>query len=133
MSQTASGTVRKVRPKYLNLLEIRQPIPAWASIMHRVSGAALFFPFALWLLFLFDLSLSSEQGFAQVREYLAHPLVKVGMILLVWAFAHHFFAGVRFLLLDLHKGIEKEAARFTAGLAIAAGIVVTLVVGARIW
>ncbi len=106
MSQTASGVARKVRPKFLNLLEIRQPIPAWASIMLRVSGAALFFPFAAWLLFLLDLSLSSEQGFEQARQYLAHPLVKLGMILLVWAFSHHLFAGIRFLLLDLHKGIE---------------------------
>ena len=133
MSQTASGVARKVRPKYLNLLEIRQPIPAWASIMHRVSGAALFFPFAAWLLFLLDLSLSSEQGFAHAREYLAHPAAKLGMILLVWAFSHHLFAGIRFLLLDLHKGIEKPTARLTAGLAIAAGIVVTVIFGARIW
>jgi succinate dehydrogenase / fumarate reductase cytochrome b subunit len=134
MSQMAVGASRsKKRPKYLNLVEIRQPITAWVSILHRISGFLLFFPFVLWLLYLLDMSLSSEQDFNHVREYLAHPIAKLGMLLLIWSFAHHFCAGIRYLLLDLDKGIEKETAKLTAGIAIAAGLVITAVAGVWLW
>ena len=46
--------------------------------------------------------------------------------MLVWAYCHHFCAGIRFLLLDLHIGIEKEAARKSAGIVFAVSIPLTL-------
>ena len=134
MSQMAVGTARsKKRPKYLNLVEIRLPITGWVSILHRISGFLLFFPFVLWLLYLLDMSLASEAGFNHVREYLAHPVAKLGMLVLIWAFAHHFCAGIRYLFLDLDKGIEKETAQLTAGIAIAGGLVLTAVFGVMLW
>jgi succinate dehydrogenase / fumarate reductase cytochrome b subunit len=134
MSQMAVGAARsKKRPKYLNLVEIRLPITGWVSILHRISGFLLFFPFVLWALYLLDMSLVSEAGFNRAREYLAHPIAKLGMLVLIWAFAHHFCAGIRYLFLDLDKGIEKETAQLTAGIAIAGGIVITVIAGVRLW
>ena len=133
-----SAAAKKERPKYLSLpailFEIRLPLPAWVSILHRLSGALLVFPFTAWLLYLLDVSLASEQGFAHVREeYLQLPLAKLGLLLLTWAFAHHFFAGIRYLLLDIDKGIELRPARISSAVVIVLALVVTVLAGIRLW
>ena len=115
------------RPKYLNLFKIRLPIMGISSINHRLSGVILFLaiPVSLYLL---QLSLSSKEGFEQTLECLSSPLVKLALIPLVWAFAHHLFAGFRFLLIDQEIGISLSTARKTAWVVIVAAIVVTLIV-----
>ena len=133
-----SAAAKKLRPKYLSLpailFEIRLPLPALVSILHRISGALLFFPFTAWLLYLLDVSLASEAEFARVRDdYLQAPLAKLGLLVFVWAFAHHFFAGIRYLLLDLDKGIELRPARISSAVVIVLGLAVTLVFGIRLW
>ena len=132
-----SAAAKKERPKYLSLpailFEIRLPLPGWVSILHRVSGALLFFPFTAWLLYLLDVSLSSEAGFSRARDYLQLPLVKAGVLLFVWAFAHHFFAGIRYLLLDIDKGIELRPARISSAVVIVLALAVTLAAGVRLW
>jgi succinate dehydrogenase / fumarate reductase cytochrome b subunit len=133
-----SAAAKKLRPKYLSLsailFEIRLPLPALVSILHRISGALLFFPFTAWLLYLLDVSLVSETEFARVRDdYLQAPLAKIGLLIFVWAFAHHLFAGIRYLLLDLDKGIELRPARISSAVVIVLGLAVTLVFGIRLW
>ena len=134
----ASASAKKIRPKYLNLpallFEIRLPVPGWVSILHRISGALLFFPFACWLLYLLDTSLRSEQGFDHVaRQYLAFPPVKVAMLVFIWSYCHHFCAGIRYLLLDLDLGVDLKTARLTSWIVIIAGLALTAVFGARLW
>jgi len=133
----ASASAKKIRPKYLSLtallFEIRLPLPGWVSILHRISGALLVFPFAAWLLFMLDASLASEQGFERTRAYLQLPLVKLGMLVFVWAFAHHFCAGIRFLLLDINRGIELRQARLSSLLVILTSLAMTAWFGAKLW
>ena len=134
----ASASAKKIRPKYLNLtallFEIRLPVPGWVSILHRISGALLFFPFAAWLLFMLDTSLASEQGYQAIRDgYLQMPLVKLGMLVFIWAYCHHFCAGIRYLFLDLDKGVDLKTARLTSWIAIAAGLGLTAWLGVKIW
>jgi succinate dehydrogenase / fumarate reductase cytochrome b subunit len=130
MSSTAAN---KPRPKYLNLVEIRLPLPGWVSILHRISGALLVFPFAAWLLYLLDVSLASEAGFKAALAYLELPLVKLGMLVFIWAFCHHFCAGIRYLLLDLNKGIELRPARVSSVVVLVAGVLLTAYFGAKLW
>ena len=131
----ANAALKKARPKYLSLaallFEIRLPLPGWVSILHRVSGALLFLG-TLWLLFLLDRSLSSEAGFESVRHYTSVPLVKVALLVLVWCYCHHFCAGIRFLFLDLDKGVDKGTARLTSIVVIVAGLALTALFGARL-
>jgi len=133
----SSAAARKARPKYLSLrallFEIRLPLPGWVSILHRISGALLVFPFAAWLLYLLDASLLSESGYEKVKGYLGLPLVKAGLLLFVWAYCHHFCAGIRFLLLDLNKGIELKQARLSSLIVLAASLSLTAWFGARLW
>jgi succinate dehydrogenase / fumarate reductase cytochrome b subunit len=133
----SSAAAKKPRPKYLSLtallFEIRLPAPAWVSGFHRISGALLFFPFAAWLLYLLDTSLASEEGYNHVRSYLSTPIAKLGLIVFIWAYAHHFCAGVRFLFLDLNKGIDLPRARISSFVVFVASIVLTLFFTWRIW
>ena len=133
----SSAAAKKPRPKYLSLsallFEIRLPVPAWVSGFHRISGALLFFPFTAWLLYLLDTSLASEQGYHHVRSYLSMPIAKLGLIVFIWAYAHHFCAGIRFLLLDLNKGIDLPRARTTSYAVFAVSLLFTIFFGWRLW
>jgi succinate dehydrogenase / fumarate reductase cytochrome b subunit len=120
------------RPKYLNLLQIRLPVPGLISIMHRVSGAALFL-FIPLLLALFELSLESPQTFLRFKEVFSHWAFKLLLIGLIWAYLHHLFAGIRHLALDLHYGAELPAARATSWVVLAGAIVLTAVIAVKIW
>ena len=120
------------RPKYLNLFQIRLPLPALTSFLHRVSGALLFFAIPL-LLILLQQSLISAAGFDAVRTRLGHPLAKLFLLALLWAYSHHFFAGLRLLFLDVHIGVDLPQARITAALALLAGAILTLLVGLWLW
>ena len=133
----ARASAKKIRPKYLSLpallFEIRLPVPGWVSILHRISGALLFFPFVAWVLYLLDQSLGSEQGFDYIRNrYLALPLVKLGILVFIWSYCHHFCAGIRYLFLDLDKGVDLRTARITSWIVIVAGLVLTGLFGAKL-
>lgn len=116
----------KKRPKNLDLTTINLPLPGKVSILHRVSGVGLFLclPLLLWL---FSASLTSPETFAIFKSISSNLLVKAVMAGLIWSFVHHFCAGIRFLLLDLHVGIEKQAARKSAGIVFAVSIPLTLI------
>ena len=133
----SSAAAKKQRPKYLSLpailFQIRMPLPAWVSILHRVSGALLVFPFAAWALYLLDASLRSEEGFSHIREYLAMPVAKLGLVVFLWAACHHFCAGIRYLMLDLNKGIELRPARFSAAAVIVVSLALTVFFAAKLW
>jgi succinate dehydrogenase / fumarate reductase cytochrome b subunit len=122
----------KPRPKYLNLVQIRLPIPGIVSIMHRVSGGVLFL-FLPFLLTLFEMSLESAQAFNRFKGTMSHWLVKLIVIGLVWAYLHHLCAGIRHLALDLHYGMELSAARASSNLVLVVSIALTLVAAVLIW
>lgn len=127
-----SSTVARKKPKHLNLMQIRLPVPALISIMHRVSGAVLFLliPLLLWL---FQGSLQSHDSFMQFSAVVSHPLMKLVLLGLLWGYLHHLLAGLRHLFLDLHVGIELEAARLSSMIVLAGGIVLTLAAGVALW
>jgi succinate dehydrogenase / fumarate reductase cytochrome b subunit len=125
--------VIKRRPVYLNLLQIRLPLPGFVSILHRISGAVLFLigiPLALYGL---QESLVSPEAYARLIGALAHPLAKIVLIGLLWSYLHHFCAGIRFLLLDLDIGGELKAARQSSVVVLVVSLALTLIIGARLW
>lgn len=134
----SSAAAKKPRPKYLSLsaflFEIRFPPAAWVSGFHRISGFLLFLPFTAWLLYLLDASLVSADGFARVRDvYLTMPLVRLGLLAFIWAFLHHFFAGLRFLLIDMNLGVDLPQGRYSAYAVFAISILLTVLIGWRLW
>ena len=128
----SNAAIKKKRPVYLNLVQIRLPLPGFISILHRISGALLFVS-AVWMLFMLDRSLASEAGFESVRRYTSLPLVKLALLGLIWAYCHHFCAGIRYLFLDLDKGVDLETARLTSWIVLGASLVLTAFLGWKLW
>ena len=113
-------------------MSIGLPIPGIVSILHLISGVLLFIslPLLLWLL---AGTLDNAAAFESYRAFVAHPLVKIGLIGLLWAYLHHFFAGIRFLFLDAHKGLALNTARTTAKTVMALALICTAILGVWLW
>lgn len=109
---------KKSRPEFRNihvteLSNYRMPMASIISILHRISGFLLFvsLPFILYLL---DKSLLSETAFDGMKEITSKWFVKLIILALSWAYLHHFCAGIRHLVMDLHIGLDKDSARKSA-------------------
>lgn len=118
-------TPKRYRPWY-NLSLANLPLPGLVSIFHRISGLGLFL-LLFWLLYLLDRSLASPEGYAAVKGTTSHWFAKLVLLGLLWAFLHHFCAGVRYLLLDMHKGIDLPAARASSRAVFVVSLVLTVI------
>ena len=87
-------------------------------------------PLLIWLL---ELSLKSADSYQTLQTVIAHPLVKLVLIGLLWAFLHHFCMGIRILLIDVHVGVAKQQARSSAIAVMAVSLLLTLILGVQLW
>ncbi len=124
--------MNKKRPKHLALHQIRLPLPGVVSILHRISGLLLFIALPLVLLML-QYSLRSIETYTRLRDVLAQPLLKLSLIVLLWAFLHHFFAGLRHLAVDLHYVPTLAKARSSSKIVLIVSIALTAWAGVKLW
>ncbi len=129
MSEAVKEVPKKERREFRNihitqLPNYRLPPAGWVSILHRVSGAGLFLmlPF---LLYLFQLSVTSEMTFDYFKGVIGHPLCKLLLLGLIWAYLQHFCAGIRHLFMDVHVGIEKDSSRQSAVTVLVVSLALT--------
>jgi succinate dehydrogenase / fumarate reductase, cytochrome b subunit len=129
--------VKKPRPEYRNigigqLAQYRLPLAGKVSILHRISGLLLFvcLPFILYLL---DQSLTSEISFDAFKGFLANPIVKIITLVLSWAYLHHFCAGIRYLLLDMHVGVSKEGGKQSSIVVFIVSLLLTLAMALKLF
>ena len=117
----------KKRPVNLDLIHMHMPVAAIVSILHRLSGVLLIIllPYGIYL---FEMSLSNEQGFLHVQALLCSVPGKVITVGLGWVFFHHLCAGIRFLLIDIDIGVAKESSVKGAWMVHAGAILLTLIV-----
>ena len=127
------SSVPKPRPRYYDLNLAHLPPPGLVSIFHRISGLLLFFPVVPGVLYLLHATLGSAEGYEHWRSFFAQPVVKLVLVGVLWLYAHHFWAGIRYLLLDVHIGIEKAPARASANVVLALGVVTALLISWRLW
>lgn len=127
----------KQRPQFRNIhvaqiAKYRLPLAGFVSILHRISGLLMFLllPF---ILYLFDHSLASQTAFDYLNALLNYPLVKIIILALVWAYLHHFFAGIRHVLMDIHVGLDKNVARRSAAGIFLISIPVTVLIGLKLF
>lgn len=121
------------RPVNINpLTDYGWPFTALVSITNRVLGIVLFagMAFALYLL---DMALSSEQGFAEASTLINGTPVKLAVLFLIFALTYHLVAGIKHLLLDFHIGDTFEAAQVGSGIVVASSILITGVIGLNLW
>lgn len=123
---------KRHRPKNLNLFTIRLPINAIVSIMHRMSGMALFLmiPALLWAL---NASVQSAQTYVDLSLTLNHWLVKLLLVALSWAFFHHFYAGLRHLAMDVHWMTTLQKARLSSRLVLVLVAISVILFAVKIW
>ena len=125
-------TLKKRRPVWYNLSPLALPLPGWASIFHRISGVVLFFGL-FWLLYLLDTSLQSPEAFERYKAAVSHPLAKLVLIGIIWAYLHHFCAGIRYLMHDMHMGDRLAPARKSAGAVFIVSLILAAIIGVAIW
>ena len=120
------------RPKNLNLFTIKLPINAVVSILHRVSGIGLFLslPLILWAL---QSLVHSEASYQNLTSWLNTWFVKLLLIGLAWAFFHHFFAGIRHLLQDIHWMTSLNNARLSSRILLWLVAAATAVFASILW
>ena len=139
-----TGTARK-RPEFRNINALtdlpsyRLPVAGWVSILHRASGAMLFFmmPFIIWL---FDTSVTSELSYATFAAafnvglgFVPGWFMKLVALALIWAYLHHLIAGMRHLFMDVQHAVSKEFGRSSAIATLGLSIAMTLVLGAKLF
>jgi succinate dehydrogenase / fumarate reductase, cytochrome b subunit len=132
-----SEVVKPPRPQFRNIhitqiVAYRLPLAGMLSILHRISGFLMFLllPFVLYLL---ELSLTSETTFDYLRGFASFWLVKLVILALAWAYLHHFCAGIRHLLMDKHIGLDKETARKSAAGVFAVSLPLAAVVALKLF
>lgn len=145
MSESATSAAKK-RPEFRNinaftdLPSYRLPIAGIVSILHRISGLIMFLlmPFIIWM---FDSSISSEISFAKFKAAfnlgmlgLPGALWKLVALALIWAYLHHFIAGLRHLWMDTHHdAVSKEFGKSSAIITLVVSLGLTLVLGAKLF
>ncbi len=125
--------MNKKRPVNLDLRTIKQPLPAIISILHRVTGVALFIG-AIFMLYVLSLSLESQAGFNEAAGMLQDSfLAKLIAWGLVSALLYHFFAGIKHLIMDLGHCEELESGRLAAKVTLVVAVIAILLAGVWIW
>lgn len=125
--------MNKKRPVNLDLRTIKQPLPAITSILHRVTGVALFFG-AIFMMYALGLSLESQAGFNEAAAMLSDSFIAR---LIAWglvsALLYHFFAGIKHLVMDAGYCEEIESGRKAAQVTLVVSVVSILLAGVWIW
>ena len=120
------------RPKNLDLTTIELPLPAKASIVHRISGFALFFAVAFMLTAL-NASLESAESFAELKSTFDNGLAKLITWLILSAVGYHLIAGIKHLVMDAGIGESKEGGKVGAIITLVGGAIVIALAGVWVW
>ncbi|RZL93230.1 MAG: succinate dehydrogenase, cytochrome b556 subunit [Variovorax sp.] len=125
---------------FTDLTTYRLPPAGIVSILHRVSGVLMFLllPFIIWM---FDTSISSEISFERFKSafesgmgFVPGVLVKLVALALIWAYLHHFIAGLRHLWMDVsHAAVTKEFGQSSAIVTLALSILLTIALGLKLF
>lgn len=126
---------RKALPKFRNIgmaditpgVGYRLALPGIVSILHRLSGVLMFLVGIPFVLYLLQNSITSELSFQTYKSVVGSWIGKLVLLVLLWSFFHHLVAGIRFLLLDLHVGMERQQAANSARLVLAVSILLTVI------
>ena len=133
------------RPEFRNINALsdlpsyRFPAAGWVSILHRVSGALMFLlmPFIIWM---FDSSITSEISYAKFAAafnvglgFIPGWFMKLVALAIIWAYLHHFIAGIRHLYMDTFHAVTKEFGKSSAVATLVLSLGLTAVLAAKLF
>lgn len=125
--------------RLIDAVKYRLPLAGVVSILHRISGGLMFvlLPLIIWL---FDMSVSSEISFEVFRSaflagigFVPAFVVKLVVLALIWAYLHHFIAGVRHLWMDATHSVTKAHGHQSAVVTLALSVLLTVALGAKLF
>lgn len=135
----------KKRPEFRNINALtdlptyRLPAAGIVSILHRISGAIMFLllPFIIWM---FDMSVSSEISFAKFSAafniglgFVPGWFIKLVALAIIWSYLHHIIAGLRHLYMDMCHAVTKEFGKSSAVVTLVSSLGLTVVLGAKLF
>lgn len=124
--------MNKKRPVNLDMMSMKYPVTALTSILHRLSGILLFLClFAM--LYALGKSLSSEDGFNEIKGMLLSPLGKLIVWVLYSALIYHLVAGVRHLIMDAGVGETLEGGKRGSVIVIIVSAILIAAGGFWLW
>jgi succinate dehydrogenase / fumarate reductase, cytochrome b subunit len=143
-SLTTATPASPSRPVFRNIhvtqiLKYRLPPAGMVSIGHRISGVLMFLllPFIIWL---FDKSVTSLGSFGAFTAAFSKGLwifpallVKLVVLALIWAYLHHFIAGVRHLWMDATHSVTQQQGHVSALVTLIGSLVLTLALGYKLF
>ena len=124
--------MKKQRPVNLEITTMRFPPSAIASILHRVSGVIMLVTIG-FLVWLFAISLSSAEGFAQAVDVFANPFVKFIIWGTLTALGYHLVAGIRHIVMDLGHWDELKSGNMSANVTFVFAVVLSVLAGVWLW
>ncbi|WP_018981662.1 succinate dehydrogenase, cytochrome b556 subunit [Salinimonas chungwhensis] len=124
--------MKKQRPVNLELNTIKFPPSAISSILHRITGVAMFFAL-LFVIWAWAVSVSSPEGFEQVQSLMAGVFGKIIAIGTLSALTYHILGGVRHMVMDMGYWEELDSGNISAKAIIALWIILTIVLGVVLW
>jgi succinate dehydrogenase / fumarate reductase, cytochrome b subunit len=134
MTRQRPGTMRLV-----DAVKYRLPLAGVVSILHRASGALMFLllPFIVWM---FDVSVTSEISYERFASAFSAGVgvlpgwfIKLVALALIWAYLHHFIAGVRHLWMDATHSVTKAQGHSSAVITLAGSVLLTIALGAKLF
>lgn len=97
------------------------------SILHRITGVAASFGFLLFVWWLMALA-TGHEAYDRAMRFLGTPVAKLLLAGFTFAFVYHFCNGIRHLVWDTGRGLERAQARRSGALVIFAALAVTALV-----
>ncbi|WP_371193326.1 succinate dehydrogenase, cytochrome b556 subunit [Glaciecola sp. SC05] len=124
--------MKKQRPVNLDLTTIKLPSAGKASILHRITGVAMFFAlvFVIWA---WAISVGSAEGFALVKDVMGGILGYIVTVGTLSALTFHFIGGIRHVVMDMGHWEELDSGNTSANVAMGLWIIITIVLGVVLW
>ncbi len=125
-ASTTTGA-RRARPISPHLQIYRPMLTMMMSIVHRITGAALYFGMLLlawWLI----AAASGPNAYANFEWFIGSWIGRLVLLGYTWALLHHMLGGIRHLIWDTLHGFEPAEREFLALATIVGSIALTILV-----
>jgi succinate dehydrogenase / fumarate reductase cytochrome b subunit len=103
MADAKEARVRAMRPLSPHLSIYRPMLTMMMSIVHRITGAALYFGMLLLAWWLVAAALGPN-AYGRVQWFMGTLLGRVILLGYTWALIHHLLGGIRHLIWDTGRG-----------------------------
>jgi succinate dehydrogenase / fumarate reductase cytochrome b subunit len=115
------------RPLSPHLQIYRPMLTMMMSIAHRISGAANAAGFVLLAWWLIAIA-AGPDAYAHVSHFFAGILGRIVLFLFTWSLVHHMLGGMRHLVWDTGRALDKTSIEVLAWLTIIGSIVLTVLI-----